>query len=179
MPGAPDSAKMGEARSLSKGGTSAVEPSTPVGLIAGGVCVLVAVVVAVVVFTRGDGDPKSDGTTDESGERAARVTAGSASSDAGANDEDEELSPARGSNGSAVRIEALAALADQLKSERLWSDVATDRLDANTLVVRTQYCDDERLRSTVSDLRDTLSAAGFTALKCFEQHGALVFEESF
>jgi hypothetical protein len=168
---------MGDARSLAKGGTSAVESSTPVPLIIGGVCVLAAVVVAIVVFSRGESKKEIDDTFPNDGEVAGKAAAGDdGASDAGA-DDDDELSPARGSEQSAARTEALATLADELKTARLWSDVSTDRLDATKIVVRTQYCEDERLRSTINDVSSDLSTAGFTAVQCFEQHGALVFED--
>ena len=179
MPGAPASAKVGDAHSLAAGGTSAVSSSNPTPWIIVGVCVVAAVVVAVVVMMRSSKDKSraDDMSANDSAELARKATAGDLVT--GDDDDDGELSPARGSGGSPVRDAALKDLGAALTDERLWSDVSTDRLDESKIVVRTQYCEDDRLRSIIDDAKPGLVAAGLTGVLCFEQHGAVVFQQDF
>ena len=74
------------------------------------------------------------------------------------------------------RSAAVTILSDALSAERMWSDVAFAPGDRTSLVLRTAYCADAKLRAVIDKVRPTLTSAKLVSLRCEARHGALVFE---
>lgn len=68
---------------------------------------------------------------------------------------------------------AVAELDRLLRSQRLWSTVATEppRID-----VRSSSCDDPSMRPSIDRVAAVLRRAGLTRLRCLAQSGTVVFE---
>jgi hypothetical protein len=75
----------------------------------------------------------------------------------------------------APRRAAAASLERALAADQLW---ATVDVDGAAVVIRSAFCADTGLAARLQVEGGALRSAGFTAVRCVEQHGSLAFEHA-
>jgi hypothetical protein len=160
---------------LVAGGTALTEPEAdgfPWLFASIGAAAAIAAV-AWFVFRGGAG---ATATATPSGSSAALVADGSGSATAAPGSGELEPPPAPVIDPRPrQRAAALANLGQALAKDQLWATVS----DAGDVVlIRSALCHDAGLTARVSATRTSLKALGYTAVRCLEQSGAVVFSES-
>jgi hypothetical protein len=69
--------------------------------------------------------------------------------------------------------DAAASLQRALAGDQLW---ATVDVDGSAVVIRSAFCADAGLAARLAAEGVVLRSAGFTGVRCMEQHGSLAFE---
>ncbi|MBT8495060.1 MAG: hypothetical protein KJO07_18585 [Deltaproteobacteria bacterium] len=73
---------------------------------------------------------------------------------------------------------AASALESDLQAKRLWSAVELDPGQESVLILRTAFCGEAGLKSSIDKLAGRLKTGGVTKIECFTRHGTLEFERS-
>jgi hypothetical protein len=160
-------------QTMDPGGTSVSggAGTTLYALVAGGVAL--AVIVVIALTRGGDGD---DATGDD---EAAADEVGLEVDDVAAGPPAEPIGPAAATfdEPEVTRASVIRALSTRLQTNRLWARVEVDPADEATLAVRSAACSDAGMRPTLMASATELRAVEFTAVRCYAQHGELIFED--
>ncbi len=73
---------------------------------------------------------------------------------------------------------AAAALAAELRKERLWATVTVDRADPTVLIVQSSLCEDQGVKDTISASSSSLASSGARLIRCVAPHGGVIFEQA-
>lgn len=153
-----------------QGGTAVVAESSRSGALLGlGLFVLVAALVAVLVF-RDDDSPKSAAQTEEGAEPAPLSEA--VPDDQPVGIDINEKAP----SAEELREAALSQLEEKLNAASLWSTVSVSSSSDSVISVVTGTCEDPDMRPVLAEAAGALRGVGFTALECVAKHGELLFE---
>lgn len=160
-----------------QGGTSVAEESNTAWLV-GGVALVAAAVIAMVVMSFRGGEQtqqpvvaKADVVAGVDDLVAPSPAAGAPGVRAAAGGDDPPVADEALPQADRV-LAAARALSASLEGERLWSTVEPE---AQGLAVRSAYCADEGMSTAIERLAETLAQGGVSRVTCYERHGPQVF----
>jgi hypothetical protein len=81
--------------------------------------------------------------------------------------------PAPAADPQAPQRAAAASLERALAGDQLW---ATVDVDGSAVIIRSAFCADAGLAARLAAEGGALRSAGFTGVRCMEQHGSVAFE---
>ena len=89
---------------------------------------------------------------------------------------DNEPIPELDDTASAAQV--VADLEAELQAKRLWSAMELDPGGSSVLILRTAFCGEAGLKSSIDKLAGRLKSGGVNKIECFTRHGTLEFERS-